>query len=246
MPQSSVDPVVSSNLRSALKQAGRSPREVATALGHAPNWLYRVMRGDAGLLLPALRRLAEELGVPLGSLVEDRSESPGAGTLQFGADSPTTITAGDGVGGPVPWPSNETTGFVRIPEFGTPPMPDLPRLEREIIGWQQIEQHRLEALGADPADCEMVRVRSTVTNLIPQDGCLVLVNRGLREPMDGRVYLLYTREGLAVKRLEWDDGFEGWAFVADWPEWPRRRWPLWKDMVILGEALSEPAFNRSP
>jgi hypothetical protein len=125
-------------------------------------------------------------------------------------------------------------------------MPDLPRLEREIIGWQQIEQHRLEALGADPADCEMVRVRSTVTNLIPQDGCLVLVNRGLREPMDGRVYLLYTREGLAVKRLEWDDGFEGWAFVADWPEWPRRRWPLWKDMVILGEALSEPAFNRSP
>ena len=246
MPQSSVDPVVSTNLRLALKTTGRSPREVANKLGHAPNWLYRVLRGDSGLLLPTLRGLAEELGVPLGSLVEDRRELTGTGTLEFGAASPTTMIAEIDLSNPAPWPSSETMGFVRIREFGTPPIPGVPRSGSEVVGWQLVEQPLLDALGADPAECEMVRVRSTVTNLIPQDGCLVLVNRGQRDPMDGRVYLVSTSEGLAVKRLEWDGGFGGWAFVTDWPEWARQRWPLWDDMAILGEALSGFAFYRSP
>ncbi len=246
MPQSSVDPVVSSNLRLALKTTGRSPREVASKLGHAPNWLYRVMRGDSGLLLPTLRGLAEELGVPLGSLVEDQRELSGESTLEFRADSPITTIAGEDLGNPVPLPSNETRGFVRIPEYGPPPIPGVSRSGSEVIGWHLVEQRHLDALEADPVECEMVRVRNTITNLIPQDGCMVLVDRGQREPMDGRVYLVSNSEGLAVKRLEWDDGFGRWAFGTDWPEWARSRWPLWDDVVILGEALSGSAFYRSP
>ena len=218
MPQSFVDQVVSNNVRLAIQLSGRSPRDIAAALGHAPNWLYRVINGDSGLPIPTLRALASELGVPAGSLIEIHATSGGFGSAQF----------------------------VLIPEFDAPPIPGAPRSEDGVVGWEQIQRDRLDALGADPEECEMVRVRSTVTNLIPPEGCLVLVDRSQNEPQDGRAYLLHTREGLAVKRLAWDEGFGGWAFLTDGPESAQQRWPLWKDMAILGEALSGFAFYRSP
>ena len=70
MHQSSVDPVVCQNLRNALEQSGRSAYSVATSIGHAPNWLYRVLNGKSGILLPTLREVADELGVTVGSLVD--------------------------------------------------------------------------------------------------------------------------------------------------------------------------------
>jgi hypothetical protein len=218
MPQSSVDPVVTDNVRAAVQQSGRSPRGIAIALGYSPNWLYRVIKGESGLLLPALRQLALELGVPLGSLVEEQRRGPGGGVGYL----------------------------VAIPEFDTLPIPDVPRSDTGIVGWEQVPRAQLEARGTDPAECEIVRVRSTVTNLLPPEGCVVLVDRSQREPKDGRAYLLHNREELAVKRLLWDEGFAGWALVTDGPESARQRWPLWKDMVILGEALSGSAFYRSP
>ena len=244
MPQSSVDPVVSNNVRLAVEQTGRSPRDIAMALGHAPNWLYRVMKGHSGLLLPTLRGLAKELGVPLSSLVEDSQEpqgapAPGKSSHPAGATSGSLSRPGLGL-------AEAPSGFVGIPEFDTPPVPGVPRSGTGIVGWEQVPGDQLGALGVDPAQCEIVRVRATVTNLLPTAGCIVLVDRSQREPKDGRVYLLHTREGLAVKRLVWDGGFAEWAFVTDGPESTRQRWPLWKDMVILGEALSGSAFYRSP
>ena len=218
MPQSSVDPVVANNVRLAIQQSGRSPRDIAAAVGHAPNWLYRVIKGDSGILIPTLRQLASELGVPAGSLMEDHG-TPGSGGIEQ---------------------------LVAIPEFNTPPIPGIPRSGDGIVGWEHVQRNRLDALGTDPAECEIVRVRGTVTNLFPPEGCVVLVDRSQREQQDGRAYLLHAREGLAVKRLVWDEGFAGWAFVTDGPDYARQRWPLWEDMVILGEALSGSAFYRSP
>ena len=74
MPQSSVDPVVAQNLRETLKASGRSAYAVAMSLGHAPNWLYRVINGESGILIPTLREVAEELGVPAGSLLDGPAE----------------------------------------------------------------------------------------------------------------------------------------------------------------------------
>ena len=91
MPKSSVDPIIAENLRSALAEKGRTAYSVATALGFAPNSLYQVLNGKNGILLPRLRAVAEELGVTLGSLVDEknagtmpegRRDSEGAGTKQ--------------------------------------------------------------------------------------------------------------------------------------------------------------------
>ena len=218
MPQSSVDPVVANNVRLAIQQSGRSPRDIAAAVGHAPNWLYRVIKGESGLLIPTLRQLACELGVPAGSLIEDHG-TPG---------------------------SARSGQLVAIPEFEVPPVPGILRSGDGIVGWEHVQRNRLDARGTDPAECEMVRVRGTVTNLIPTDGCVVLVDRSKREPQDGRAYLLLTSEGLAVKRLVRDEGYGGWAVVTDGPESVRQRWPFTKDYVIVGEALSGLGFYRSP
>ena len=70
MPQSSFDPVVAGNLKAVLEKTGRSPYAVAKALGRSPNWLYRVINGKSGILLPPLREVAGELGVPVSCLVD--------------------------------------------------------------------------------------------------------------------------------------------------------------------------------
>ena len=72
MPGSSIDAVVAGNLKAAIERSGRTPYGVAVALGRSPNWLYRVISGDSGILLPALREVAMELGVSMGSLVDPR------------------------------------------------------------------------------------------------------------------------------------------------------------------------------
>ena len=74
MPQSSaIDPELAKNLKSALKKQGRTAYSVATALGVSPNWLYRVVNMDRGIMLPKLRELAAELGVSVGELVDPPS-----------------------------------------------------------------------------------------------------------------------------------------------------------------------------
>ena len=76
MPKSSIDPIVARNLRTALKRRRRSAYSVATALGHPSNWLYQILNGKSGLLIPSLREIAEELGVSMGSLVDDGQDIP--------------------------------------------------------------------------------------------------------------------------------------------------------------------------
>ncbi len=73
MPQSSVDQILMENLKAALNDSRRSAYSVAVSLGHPPNWLYQVLNGKQGLLLPSIREIASELGVSVGSLVDPPS-----------------------------------------------------------------------------------------------------------------------------------------------------------------------------
>ena len=74
MPRSSVDSIVTENLKEALEEKGRSAYSVASALGKTPHWLYEVLSGKSGILLPTLREVAAELGVTVGSLVDPPQE----------------------------------------------------------------------------------------------------------------------------------------------------------------------------
>ena len=76
MPKSSIDPIVARNLRAALELRGRSAYSVANALGHQANWLYMVLKGKKGILIPSLREIARELNVPLSFLVDSPEDIP--------------------------------------------------------------------------------------------------------------------------------------------------------------------------
>ena len=50
---------------------------MAVALGRPPNWLYQVVNGKHGILIPTLRELAMELGVSAGSLLDPPGQTIG-------------------------------------------------------------------------------------------------------------------------------------------------------------------------
>ena len=76
MPQSSIDPIVARNLKTALELRGRSAYSVANALGHPSNWLYQVLSEKRGLLIPSLREIARELKISVGFLVDSPENMP--------------------------------------------------------------------------------------------------------------------------------------------------------------------------
>ena len=69
MPTTSIDPVVAKNLKDTLKRIGRSAYSAAVALRRPPNWLYQITSGKYGISIAALREVADEIGVPVGSLI---------------------------------------------------------------------------------------------------------------------------------------------------------------------------------
>ena len=70
MPITSIDIVVAKNLKEALRRTGRTAYSVAVALRRPPNWLYQITSGKYGISIAALREVADEIGVPLGWLVD--------------------------------------------------------------------------------------------------------------------------------------------------------------------------------
>ena len=70
MPTTSIDPVVAKNLKDTLKRIGRSGYSVAVALRRPPNWLYQITSGKYSISIAALREVADEIGVPVSSLID--------------------------------------------------------------------------------------------------------------------------------------------------------------------------------
>ena len=70
MPTTSIDPVVAKNLKDTLNRIGRSSYSVAVALRRSPNWLYQITNCKYGISIAALREVADEIGVPVGSLID--------------------------------------------------------------------------------------------------------------------------------------------------------------------------------
>ena len=183
MPQSSVDPVVAENLREHLRASGKSAYAVATALGHAPNWLYRVINGQAGILLPTLREVAGELGVTVGSLV----------------DSPEDQIAG----------SRDT---VELMEVEAAPNSGALRYDETFRRRISYSRTMLGDMADRPFVCQFMRVKGDAMAPTLPDGALILVDRLSREWQDGRIYVMETEFGLMARRVKLDENV-GWAIL---------------------------------
>ena len=192
MPQSSVDLAVAQNLRDTLKSCGRSAYAVATALGHSPTWLYRVLNGESGILLPTLREVASELGVTVSSLVS----------------SPEELDSGD-------------QNLLRVAKVAAVPGSGASRYDEEFKGWLPFPSELLNDPSVNPAFCNWVRIQGKLMEPTLPDGCLILVDRLSRGLQDGGTYVMETQEGLLVRRVRRNEELEGWSILSDNWNWPQ-------------------------
>lgn len=181
MPQSSVDLVVARNLRETLKVSGKSAYAVATALGHAPNWLYRVINRESGILLPTLREVAAELDVSAGSLVNSQEDL-----------------------------GRETEGTVRLVEVEAKPETGAAKYNETPRRFVYVPLSILPDPNIDPFFTQLVRIEgSGMTSTYP-DGTLIVVDRLRRELKEGNTFVLETVEGLLVRRVRYEQKINRW------------------------------------
>ena len=84
----------------------------------------------------------------------------------------------------------------------------------------------LDRRGLDPTQCAVISVRGTSMELTLMDGCSILVARHRTRRREGRVYVVWTEDGLIVKRAGRGEDGE-WMLMSDAgpPDWPPVPWP---------------------
>ena len=208
MPQSSIDPVVAENLKAILNEKGRSAYAVATAIGHAPNWLYRVVNQDAGILLPTLREVATELGVSVGQLVDPSGEN--------GAASGAIVERRTSYG--IENYRPQVRRPVEIFEVASAAGAGAQVYDETPVGVLWFRDDWLKSHSIDPEQSHIISVRGDSMEPTLHDGCSILVDHTRQEPDEGRIYVMRTEEGLVVKRLSLDEK-DRWEIRSDNPDW---------------------------
>lgn len=185
MPQSSVDPLVARNIRETLKASGRSAYAVATSLGHAPNWLYRVINGESGILIPTLREVAEELGVSAGSLLDDPENAKN--------------------------PNDDTVSLV---EVRAKPESRVASYDETLRRRVRFPKALLPDPEMDPFFCQLVRIKGSELEPAFPDGTIIFLDRLRREVKDGGTFVLITVEGLLVRKIGFDERQKEWTIAG--------------------------------
>ena len=223
-----MDPLVAENIRRALQMTGRSAYSVAVAMGHAPNWLYQVLSGKAGLLVPTLRALAEELHLPAGALIdppdeaahlsngkahyaEDHDAIPHLAVLSEPADTPDTrcLTV---------WDVESAAGGGALFD------------QEAAVGCIPFRRAWLDRHAIDATLAAIIGVRGESMEPTLPHGSAILVDRGRRRRRVGSIYVVRSEDGLLVKRAGKADSGE-WQLVSDHLEWPAVPWPARAEVI---------------
>ena len=227
----SIDPVLAENLRAVMREKGRTAYSVAQALGVSPNWLYRIINMDRGIQIPTLRKVAEELEVSIGELLETSTPAVARSGSQ-------AVSVNDG-GYPVPEehanigtrPITETKPGYNLDEANDQDgIWNLPVREvrpaagsgadvfgEEVVGYVPFRRDWLAYHGIDPEQADVVQVSGESMEPTLPDGCSILVDRSRRELQPKCIYVLRNEDGLVVKRV--DRNREGWWVISDNPAW---------------------------
>ena len=220
--QSSVDPVVTANLRRVLERRGRTAYSVAVALGHSPNWLYRVINGKAGILIPTLREVAAELGVTAGSLL-DPPQAPLVGGGEEEQPSPAVLPPGFR---PVRLVTSGTIGGGAAGDAD----------HAHVAGYVPFRDDWLRKHRLDPGRCSVIEVAGQSMEPTVQHRAVVLVDHQRTERRHDRLFVVGSEEGDVVKRA-WR-GREGWQLLSDSPDkgrYPTVPWPA--DAIVRGQVV---------
>ena len=241
----SIDPVLAENLRAVMREKGRTAYSVAQALGVSPNWLYRIINMDRGIQIPTLRKVAEELEVSIGELLETSTPAVARSGSQ-------AVSVNDG-GYPVPEKhasidtrpvaetkpgynldeANDQDGIWNLPVREVRPAAGSGAdvFGEEVVGYVPFRADWLKERSIDPAQADIVQVSGPSMEPTLPDGCSILVDRSRRELQPKHIYVLRNEDGLVVKWV--DRNREGWWVISDNPAWLPVM--LTEDTDIVGE-----------
>ena len=227
----SIDPVLAENLRAVMRKKGRTAYSVAQAIGVSPNWLYRIINMDRGIQIPTLRKVAEELEVSIGELLETstpavaRSGSHAALANDGGYPVPEkhanidTHPVAEAKPGYTLAEANDQDGIWNLPVREVSPAAGSGAevFGEEVVGYVPFRRIWLAHHGIDPAQADIVQVSGPSMEPTLPDGCSILVDRSRRELQPKCIYVLRNEDGLVVKRV--DRNRDGWWVISDNPAW---------------------------
>ena len=255
MPQSSaIDPELAKNLKSALKKQGRTAYSVATALGVSPNWLYRVVNMDRGIMLPKLRELAAELGVSVGELVDppsngsssvappmpvdDRVEELEAALQRVRAQAQRSeaelerlrAQQSDIATGGLTDETDPEAKPIPVHRLQTAAGSGAFVLDETVKTYAYFRSEWLFRKGLAADRCNIIGVAGKSMEPTLPDGCVILVDRNRTKRYRGHIFVVRTEDGLVVKRAGKDEG-GGWQLVSDHPGWKPQPWPYGTEVI---------------
>ena len=241
----SIDPVLAENLRAVMREKGRTAYSVAQAIGVSPNWLYRIINMDRGIQIPTLRKVAEELEVSIGELLETstpavaRSGSPAVSVNDGGYPVPEKHANIDTLIAAETTPPYEVNSYEDGPEETIEQLTEVAAAagigastyDETVTAKVPFRSSWLRRNRINPRHCQIIGVRGTSMEPTLPDGCSIIVDQNRLELRDGRIYVMRTEEGLVVKRTKLNA--QGWWLMSDNPAWP----PLFltEETDVIGE-----------
>lgn len=192
-------------LETARKKLGISQMGLAAAMGknYTQSMISRVENGKSGMLHDALVEASRVLGVSVDYLL-GLTDNPGRRLSSALAES------------------DDSYKVVEVPELPGV-VPSRKGLDTNVKTTELLPRNLLLSKGISPGSCFLIRFQGdSMLNEYPED-CRLLVDTGSRAPVEHRVYLVDTPNGVVVKRVHpWQEGDpidEDWARGGAHPQW---------------------------
>ena len=216
--------------------------EICRALGlefyigpprHPENLRLGAPEGETGLLTPARLPELERSVHTLARLVADAGGDPIPEDLRPALADPDgpapvyLVSADDLDGGSAP----PGTRQIEVRELAVAAGGGALELDETVTSRLAFRRDWLERHQIDPTRCTVIGVKGESMEPTLPDGCSILVDRGRRRRLAGRIYVVRSPdEGIVVKRMDKDDS-GAWLLDSDHPEWDPVPWPSNAEMI---------------
>lgn len=158
-------------VNAAYKAKGLKQSELAVLVGVTATSLNAILRGRTKLTEAMARRLADATGADF--------------RLYWGGDAPGQV------GEFVPIPLREASGSMGPGSFEN---------SRKIKTYLAFREDWVHGKG-NPSTMSGIRAHGTSMSPTIPNGCIVLIDEGQRELLNGRVYYVRTQDGFFLKRV---------------------------------------------
>ena len=183
-----------------------------------------MLKGKAGILIPTLREVANELGVSAGSLLDPLNQNGGKGQIGELEDERARPPAG------------ARTGLSRVPltrGAGIAAGAGANVNTEYVADYVPFRDDWLSSHGLTSTRCQVIEVLGDSMEPTLEHRSVILVDFQRTARRRNTIFALRTEDGPVVKRLQRDE--DGWWLISDNPAYRPIPWP--RDAQVLGQVM---------